>query len=82
MRAQLLSCVRLCDPMGCRVLCPWNFSGKNTGVGCHLPTPGDLPDPGIEPKSHVSPALGGVFFTTEPLEIYYIFKALKNMYTV
>ena len=28
-----------------------------------FPTPGDLPDPGIEP---VSPALAGGFFTTEP----------------
>ena len=23
--------------------------GKNTGVGCHTP-PGDLPNPGIEPR--------------------------------
>ena len=28
-----------------------------------FPSPGDLPDPGIEP---VSPALAGRFFTTEP----------------
>ena len=26
----------------------------------------DLPYPGIEPESSVSPALAGVFFTTEP----------------
>ena len=31
-----------------------------------FPSPGDLPDPGIEPSSLVSPALGGGFFTTEP----------------
>ena len=30
--------------------------GKNTGVGCHAPL-GDIPDPGIEPMSPVSPAL-------------------------
>ena len=32
-----------------------------------LPCPpsGDLPDPGIEPSSPVSPALAGRFFTTE-----------------
>ena len=29
-----------------------------------LPTPGDLPDPGIEPASLTSPALAGGFFTT------------------
>ena len=28
-----------------------------------FPSPGDLPDPGIEP---MSPALAGGFFTTEP----------------
>ena len=30
--------VRLCRPYGLqptRLLCPWDFSGKNTGVGCH-----------------------------------------------
>ena len=36
-----------------------------------FPPPGDLPDPGIEPTSPVSPALAGEFFTTsatwEPL---------------
>ena len=31
-----------------------------------VPTPGDLPNPGIEPASPVSPALAGRFFTTEP----------------
>ena len=34
-----------------RFLCPWNFPGKNTGVCCHLPSPGDLPDPEVEPAS-------------------------------
>ena len=37
-------------------LCPCDFLGKNIGVGCHFPSPGYLPDPGIEP---VSPALQG-----------------------
>ena len=32
-----------------RHLCPWNSPGKNTGVGCHSLTPGDLPNPGIKP---------------------------------
>ena len=31
-----------------------------------FPSPGDLPDPGIEPTSSESPALAGEFFTTEP----------------
>ena len=31
-----------------------------------ISTPGDLPDPGIEPRS---PALAGGFFTAEPLRL-------------
>ena len=31
-----LLCLTLCRPMDCRLLCPWNFPGKNTGVGCHF----------------------------------------------
>ena len=31
-----------------------------------FPSPGDLPDPGIEPVSLGSPALADGFFTTEP----------------
>ena len=34
--------------------------------GLPLPTPGDLPDPGINPTPHESPALAGWFFTTAP----------------
>ena len=29
---------------------PWNSPGQNTGVG-PFPSPGDLPNPGIEPRS-------------------------------
>ena len=32
-----------------RLRCPRDSPGKNTGVGCHFQTPGDLPDPGMEP---------------------------------
>ena len=31
------SCPTLCDPMEpARLLCLWNFPGKNAGVGCHF----------------------------------------------
>ena len=33
-----------------------------------MPSPGDLPDPGIESRSPMSPALAGGFFTDEPPE--------------
>ena len=37
-----------------RLLCLWDFPGKNTGVGCHALLQGDLTNPGIK---SVSPAL-------------------------
>ena len=30
------SCPTLCDPMDTRLLRPWDFLGKSTGVGCHF----------------------------------------------
>ena len=42
------------------------FLGQEYWSGLPFPPPGDLPDPGIEPASPVSPALTGRFFTTEP----------------
>ena len=62
----LQSCLTLCDPMGC----------SPPGSSVHgilqarilewvaVPSSGDLPDPGIEPMSLMSPALAGGFFTT------------------
>ena len=36
--------------VACQAFCPWNFPGKNIGVGCHLfLPPGTLPDPGSNP---------------------------------
>ena len=32
---------------------PWNFLGQDTGVGSQFPSPGDLPNPGTEPRSPV-----------------------------
>ena len=46
-----------------RLLCPWDFSRQGYWSGLPFPSPGYLPDPGIEPGS---PALTGRFFTTEP----------------
>ena len=47
------------------LLCPWNFPGKSTGVGCYSLPQGILPlNLGMEPASLASPALAGRFFTT------------------
>ena len=40
------------------------FSRQEYWSGLPCPPPGDLPDPGIEPASLMSPALAGRFFTT------------------
>ena len=46
-------------------LYPWNSAGKNSGVGKNttVPSPGDLPNPGIE---HRSPALQADSLPSEP----------------
>ena len=40
------------------------FSRQGYWSGLPCPPPGNLPDPGIEPSSLMSPALAGGFFTT------------------
>ena len=40
------SCLTLCDPMDTRLLHPWNFLGKSTGVGCHFLLQGIFPTRG------------------------------------
>ena len=40
------------------------LSRQDYWSGLPFPSPGDLPDPGIEPMSLESPALAGGFFTT------------------
>ena len=40
------------------------FSRQEHWSGFPFPSPGDLPNPGIEPTSLTSPALAGGFFTT------------------
>ena len=47
------------------ILCLQDFPGKIYWSGLPFPSPGNLPNPGIETVSSVSPALAGEFFTTE-----------------
>ena len=42
------------------------FSRPEYWSGLPFPPPGNLPDPGIKPRSPTAPALSGGFFTTEP----------------
>ena len=72
LRACMLSCfshVQLCQ-----ALAPWTvafeallsvgFSRQKYWSGLSCPPAGDLPNPGIEPMSLMSPALAGRLFTT------------------
>ena len=46
------SCPTLCDPMDCnltRFLCPWDFPGKTTRVGCHCLLQEIFPTQGLNP---------------------------------
>ena len=64
----LLSHVRhIATPLtvACQVPLSTEFSRQEYWSGFLCPPPGDLPNPGIEPTSLMSPALGK-FFTTEP----------------
>ena len=40
------------------------FPRQEYWIGLPFPSPGDLPNPGIEPMTLESPALAGGFFTT------------------
>ena len=62
----LQSFVTLCNPKDCSPpgSSVHGFSRQEYWSGMPCPPPGDLPNPGIEPTSLMSPALAGGFFTT------------------
>ena len=55
--AAVLSCSVLSDSLqphglqSTRLLCPWGFSSQEYWSGLPCPPPGDLPNPGIKPRS-------------------------------
>ena len=55
-----------CNPMDCKLQAALSMglSRQEHWGGLPCPPPGDLPDPGTEPVSLMSPALAGGFFTT------------------
>ena len=56
------TCLQPCGLQPARLLHPWDFPGTNTG-GVPFPSPGGLPNPGIEPGS---PALRADSLLSEP----------------
>ena len=66
---QLLQRPTLCDLVDCSPpgsSVQGGFSRQEYWSGLPSPPPGDLPDPGIQPKPLRSPALADGFFTTSP----------------
>ena len=64
-----LSCIQLfVNPwtVGCQVPLSMEFSRQEDWNGLPFPTPGDLTDAGIKPRSSMSPAVAGRFFITAP----------------
>ena len=62
-----LSCVRLFETLWTVVSqapLSMGFSRQKCWSALPFPPPGDLPDPGIQPASLMSPALAGGFFAT------------------
>ena len=62
----LQSCPTPCDPIDCSLQGSSLFMGfsRQYSSGLPCPSPGDLPDPGIEPVSLTPPTLAVRFFTT------------------
>ena len=60
------SCPTLCNPADCSPPGSSSILKWGTGVGCHFPPPGDLPDPGIKPVSRVSLILLANSLPAEP----------------
>ena len=55
----------LCDPVDCSLPGSMRFSRQEYWSGLPFPSPGDLPDPGIEPRS---PTVQADALTSEPPE--------------
>ena len=62
--ARAQSCLTLCNPMDCQAPLSVEFSRQEYWKGLPFPTPGALPDTGIEPESPGSLALASRFFAT------------------
>ena len=69
------SCVQLCATLrtvACQASLSVGFSRQEQWSGLPCPSPGHLPDPGIEPASLIPPALaGGLAATVATLVLHF-----------
>ena len=67
-----------------RLLCPWNFPGRNTGLGCHFLLQGIFLTQGVNPHLLQVSCIAGKFFTANPLGLpcvlYLRYKQFLTLY--
>ena len=65
-------CLTLCDPIDCNLpgFSVYGIFQEEYWSELLFPTPGDLPDSGMEPTSVASLSLAGRFFTWEAILMY------------
>ncbi|CAI9175347.1 unnamed protein product [Rangifer tarandus platyrhynchus] len=80
------SCVQFCVTpwiVTCQAPLSTGFSRQEYCSGLPCPPPGDLPDPGTEPMSLMSPASAGMFFTTSTTSgsLMFLIDTIRKMIT-
>jgi len=80
--AKLLQfCSTLCNTLNCGLSLSMGFSRQEYWSGWPCPPPGDLPHPGIEPLSLMSPASADRFFSSSTTwEVHFIFSWYYKWY--
>ena len=76
------SYLTLCKPMDCWTPLSMEFSKQEYWSGLPFPSPGDLPDPGMELESLVSPSLASRFFTSTTWEALACVTGVHHTHTV
>ena len=73
-------CPTLCNSMDCSLpgSSVHDIFQVRVWSGLPCPLPGDLPDPGIEPVSFMSPEWAGRFFTTSTTWASLVIQTIKN----
>ena len=73
------SCLTLYDPTDTRLLRPWDFLGKSTGVSCHCLLPGIFPTQGLNPGLlHCRQMLYCLSHQGSPTQLIFFF--LRNLF--
>ena len=79
LKVKVKSCPTLCDPTDTRLLRPWDFLGKSTGVGCHFLLQGIFPTQGLNPGlPHCRQTLYCLSPQGSPTQLIFFF--LRNLF--